>query len=440
MLWCWSEQSQDPATNDSDSCDISRDVSSDPGSSSSDKIIDKRQGKINKLIEKQIKRDKRRYKSTHRVQLVGLPGSGKSTLIKQIRLVNAKFEDYYDNQTRAEKRNDIIKEVDKILERVLVEMPKRDLRASSADNLAKMKWFLEVDQETDENKENSEELTAAERNSVQQQQQGDEISEVKSTKYFDVVETLWRDPSVQKCFHILSREGSKNLTDNGRYFFEKMSAVRNPDYLPTDRDILRLEEPSQFGGGSGIREWSIRCDQSVFRVSEISGKQAGNKWVQYSNDALAVIFVVDASAFDVWGDKNRTRLQETLLYFQSVWTHPGLIQKSVLLFMNKQDKLEQKIKSRQSRLEDYFPELRLYTLPQAAFSEIQEGFSTEYLKAKYFIRDLFLQVAQPTSDVNHQCYPIFSTCVEKEEDFGMFINECCRDILQRVHLKMHEIL
>ncbi len=37
------------------------------------------------------------------------------------------------------------------------------------------------------------------------------------------------------------------------------------------------------------------------------------------------------------------------------------------------------------------------------------------------------------------CYPHF-TCAIHTEDIGKLINDCCRDILQRVHLRMHEIL
>jgi DNA polymerase III delta prime subunit len=39
---------------------------------------------VNKQIDKQLKKDKKKYKSTHRLQLVGPAGSGKSTLITQV--------------------------------------------------------------------------------------------------------------------------------------------------------------------------------------------------------------------------------------------------------------------------------------------------------------------------------------------------------------------
>lgn len=39
----------------------------------------------------------------------------------------------------------------------------------------------------------------------------------------------------------------------------------------------------------------------------------------------------------------------------------------------------------------------------------------------------------------HNCYPHF-TCAFSTDDVGRIINECCRDILQRLHLRNHEIL
>ena len=49
-----------------------------------EKAIRREQEKINKAIEKQLKKERREYKSMHKLQIVGLEGSGKSTVIKQV--------------------------------------------------------------------------------------------------------------------------------------------------------------------------------------------------------------------------------------------------------------------------------------------------------------------------------------------------------------------
>jgi guanine nucleotide-binding protein G(s) subunit alpha len=116
----------------------------------------------------------------------------------------------------------------------------------------------------------------------------------------------------------------------------------------------------------------------------------------------------------------------------------------VILFLNKQDLLEEKIKSGKSRLQDYFPEFVHYMLPPEAGPEIESGADREFTRAKYFIRDNFLQISQQPSGPDskqhnaHHCYPHF-TCAVDTENIRRVFNDC-RDIIQRVHLRMYEIL
>lgn len=60
----------------------------------------------------------------------------------------------------------------------------------------------------------------------------------------------------------------------------------------------------------------------------------------------------------------------------------------MILFLNKQDLLKEKVKIGKSKLEDYFPDFARYTTPGDAASE--PGDDPEFVRAKYFIRDEFL--------------------------------------------------
>ena len=106
---------------------------------------------------------------------------------------------------------------------------------------------------------------------------------------------------------------------------------------------------------------------------------------------------------------------------------------------------QEKITSGRSRLEDYFPEFVHYIVPPEAQPEIeQQGADREFTRAKYFIRDNFLQISQHTGQGDnkqhnaHHCYPHF-TCAVDTENIRRVFNDC-RDIIQRVHLRMYEIL
>lgn len=61
---------------------------------------------------------------------------------------------------------------------------------------------------------------------------------------------------------------------------------------------------------------------------------------------------------------------------------------SVILFLNKQDLLAEKIKAGKSRLEDYFAEFTRYQTPMDATPD--PGEDPPVIRAKYFIRDEFL--------------------------------------------------
>lgn len=60
----------------------------------------------------------------------------------------------------------------------------------------------------------------------------------------------------------------------------------------------------------------------------------------------------------------------------------------MILFLNKQDLLAEKIKAGKSRLEDYFAEFTRYQTPMDATPD--PGEDPPVIRAKYFIRDEFL--------------------------------------------------
>ena len=58
------------------------------GPSKNDPEEDKRRKEANKRIEKQIQKDKQVYRATHRLLLLGAGESGKSTIVKQMRILH----------------------------------------------------------------------------------------------------------------------------------------------------------------------------------------------------------------------------------------------------------------------------------------------------------------------------------------------------------------
>uniref|UniRef100_A0A3Q4AXH2 Guanine nucleotide-binding protein G(s) subunit alpha n=1 Tax=Mola mola TaxID=94237 RepID=A0A3Q4AXH2_MOLML len=117
-------------------------------------------------------------------------------------------------------------------------------------------------------------------------------------------------------------------------------------------------------------------------------------------------------------------------------THRWLRTISVILFLNKQDLLAEKVLAGKSKIEDYFPEFARYTTPDDAIPE--PGEDPRVTRAKYFIRDEFLRISTASGDGRHYCYPHF-TCAVDTENIHRVFNDC-RDIIQRMHLRQYELL
>lgn len=108
----------------------------------------------------------------------------------------------------------------------------------------------------------------------------------------------------------------------------------------------------------------------------------------------------------------------------------------MILFLNKQDLLAEKVLAGKSKIEDYFPEFARYTTPEDATPE--PGEDPRVTRAKYFIRDEFLRISTASGDGRHYCYPHF-TCAVDTENIRRVFNDC-RDIIQRMHLRQYELL
>jgi len=261
-----------------------------------------------------------------------------------------------------------------------------------------------------------------------------------SERFFDTTEDLWKDKGVLECF---ARSNEYQLIDCAKYFLEKVATVRQENFSPSEQDILRARVLT-----SGIFETKFRVDKVKFHMFDVGGQRdERRKWIQCFNDVTAIIFVAASSSYNMVlrEDNTQNRLREALDLFRSIWNNRWLRTISVILFLNKQDLLEDKIRAGRYKLEDYFPGFVDYMIPPEADSELQSGADREFVRAKYFIRDNFLQISQQVGGAGeskvhsgHHCYPHF-TCAVDTENIRRVFNDC-RDIIQRVHLRMYEIL
>ncbi|XP_064202842.1 guanine nucleotide-binding protein G(olf) subunit alpha isoform X2 [Anguilla rostrata] len=359
--------------------------------------------KVSKNIDRALKELKREYKQTHRLLLLGAGESGKSTIVKQMRILHVNG---FNAEEKKQKILDIRKNVKDAIVTIVSAMstlippvplgnPEDQFRLDYIKSIAPLSDF-EYTQE-----------------------------------FFEHAKKLWDDEGVKACYE---RANEYQLIDCAQYFLDRIDSVGHVDYTPTDQDLLRCRVLT-----SGIFETRFQVDKVNFHMFDVGGQRdERRKWIQCFNDVRPLFVGYASSSYNmvIREDNNTNRLREALDLFRSIWNNRWLRTISVILFLNKQDMLAEKVLAGKSKIEDYFPEYTRYTVPAEATPD--PGEDPKVTRAKFFIRDEFLRISTASGDGRHYCYPHF-TCAVDTENIRRVFNDC-RDIIQRMHLRQYELL
>uniref|UniRef100_A0A674EEI3 Guanine nucleotide-binding protein G(s) subunit alpha n=1 Tax=Salmo trutta TaxID=8032 RepID=A0A674EEI3_SALTR len=342
---------------------------------------EKSQREANKKIEKQLQKDKQIYRATHRLLLLGAGESGKSTIVKQMRILHVNG---FNAEEKKQKIHDIKNNIKEAIETIVAAMNTLTppVQLASQHNQYRIQYVLNLVNQKDF-----------------------EFTSVSMTMFLPHTQIIIDRHCL--CINV---------------------------YICQYTDLLRCRVLT-----SGIFETRFQVDKVNFHMFDVGGQRdERRKWIQCFNDVTAIIFVVASSSYNmvIREDNQTNRLQEALNLFKNIWNNRWLRTISVILFLNKQDLLAEKVLAGKSKIEEYFPEFARYTTPDDATPE--PGEDPRVTRAKYFIRDEFLRISTASGDGRHYCYPHF-TCAVDTENIRRVFNDC-RDIIQRMHLRQYELL
>jgi len=163
------------------------------------------------------------------------------------------------------------------------------------------------------------------------------------------VMALWADPGVQECF---GRSREYQLNDSAQYYFEAVDRIGQPDYLPTDQDVLRSRVKT-----TGITETTFVIGELTYRLYDVGGQRSERKkWIHCFEDVTAIVFLAAISEYDqvLVEDETVNRMQEAMTLFDSICNSRWFVNTSMILFLNKIDRFKDKLPK--SPIEDYFPD------------------------------------------------------------------------------------
>lgn len=109
----------------------------------------------------------------------------------------------------------------------------------------------------------------------------------------------------------------------------------------------------------GIYEHQILIKGIPFLFVDVGGQRSQRqKWYQCFVGVTSVLFMASSSEFDqvLMEDRKTNRLQESSDIFETIINNKSFVNVSIILFLNKMDLLEEKIKH--ISIADYFPEFQ----------------------------------------------------------------------------------
>ncbi|KAJ8262458.1 hypothetical protein GJAV_G00166710 [Gymnothorax javanicus] len=164
-----------------------------------------------------------------------------------------------------------------------------------------------------------------------------------------VIKRLWNDAGVQACF---ARSREYQLNDSASYYLNDLDRISQPNYVPNQQDVLRSRVKT-----TGIVETHFTFKDLHFKMFDVGGQRSERKkWIHCFEGVTAIIFCVALSDYDLVlaEDEEMNRMHESMKLFDSICNNKWFTDTSIILFLNKKDLFEEKVKK--SSLTICFPE------------------------------------------------------------------------------------
>ncbi|WVO16296.1 hypothetical protein L204_103971 [Cryptococcus depauperatus] len=270
-------------------------------------------------IDEQLKRDRANLRNEIKMLLLGAGESGKSTVLKQMRLI---YNKPYDAEERDSYREIVYSNTVQSM-RVLLEGVQLMDIAIEPSNHARWDVIMTAPPQIE--------------------------GSVFPARLADAVAKLWSDRGVRQAFY---RRNELQLNDSAPYYFDAIGRIAQPRYMPTDQDILRARVKT-----TGITETHFKIGELTYKLFDVGGQRSERrKWLNIFDSWREGCWLTDADDQKLYEDETVNRMQEAMTLFDSVANSRWFTKTSIILFLNKIDLFREKLPL--SPLSNAFPDYR----------------------------------------------------------------------------------
>ncbi|KAI9778991.1 MAG: Guanine nucleotide-binding protein alpha-2 subunit [Geoglossum umbratile] len=279
------------------------------------------QRKRSQMIDKGLDEDNRRLRKECKILLLGSGESGKSTIVKQMKIIH---QNGYTPEELGLYRLTIYKNLIDCAKALITAMEQFDIKPEKEANNELITYLMSYQVDPDPH-------TPLE------------------SKVGDAVTSIWKDPAIKS---VLEHQSEFYLMDSAPYFFDEALRIASPDYGPTESDVLRARTKT-----TGIYETRFSMGALSIHMFDVGGQRSERKkWIHCFENVTSIIFCVALSEYDqvLLEQSNQNRMMESLVLFDSVVNSRWFVRTSIILFLNKVDLFKQKLA--RSPLANYFPD------------------------------------------------------------------------------------
>ena len=319
---------------------------------------------ISNKIDECLQKDREDAKKEITLLLLGAGESGKSTIVKQMRIIH---DDGYSPGERKKYRAVVYSNALQSLFAIVQAMKKLNIEFAYQSRVNDVKMLSDVTGNSTER-----EITC-------------ELGEI--------MERLWCDDGVQRCF-LRSRE--YQLNDSAGYYLNDLKRISDPNYIPTEQDILKTRVRT-----TGIVKTQFVYKDLVFKVIDVGGQRSERKkWFHCFESVTAIIFCCALSEYDLVleEDDEVNRMVESMKLFDKVCNNKWFDNTSIILFLNKRDIFAEKIERQPLKI--CFPDYEGPNTYDYSTAYIQTKF--ENLNKKRLTKEVYTHLTCATDTKNIQ--------------------------------------
>ncbi|CAD5218088.1 unnamed protein product [Bursaphelenchus okinawaensis] len=293
-----------------------------------------------RAIDEQLRADHEKAQREVKLLLLGAGESGKSTIVKQMKIIH---ETGYSDEERKAYRPVVYSNTIQSLMAILRAMTPLKIQFGQVQRSDDCRQFFLYAQSMDEG----------------------ELPPEMAT----IMKRLWADEGVQYC---LARSREFQLNDSAAYYLNSLDRISQSGYIPTQDDVLRTRVKT-----TGIVETHFTYKDLHFKMFDVGGQRSERKkWIHCFEGVTATIFCVALSEYDMVlaEDDEMNRMIESMKLFDSICNNKWFTETSIILFLNKKDLFEEKIKK--SPLTLCYPEYQGSNTYEEAAAYIQQQFES----------------------------------------------------------------